>query len=195
MDEQKARDDIKLIKDMLDRTRRSTADSGGLFIFWGIWIILAVVGNYALVFTRLYHWIWANWTFFAVTGWAVTIVSQIRLGRRERIRTFAQESVAYLSFACGIAFALAAFALPAAGVYSYDVIPIVISLISGVFLFVLGGLLRARLLLAAGVAWWLGSVGLAFVPVNWRGLGTVPLLVIGFLIPGLAFRAKFRSGK
>ncbi len=195
MDEQQARDDIKLIRDMLDRTRRSTADSGDLFIFWGVWIILALVGNYGLVFAGLHHWIWVNWAFFTFTGWAATIFHQVRRGRRERILTFVQESVAYLSFACGIAFALAAFALPAVGVYSYGVIPIIISLVSGVYLIGLGGLLRARLMLAAGVAWWLGSVGLAFVPENWRGLGIVPLLIVGYLVPGLAFRAKFRSGK
>lgn len=195
MDEQQARDDIKYIREMLDRTRRSTADSGDLFIFWGVWIILALVGHYILSFTRLHHWIWVNWAAFTFSGWAFTIFHQVRRGRRERILTFAQESVAYLSFACGIAFALAAFALPALKVYSYNVIPIIISLISGVFLFGLGGLLRARLMLWAGVAWWLGAVVLTFVPDNWRGLGIVPLLMVGYLVPGLAFRAKFRSGR
>jgi hypothetical protein len=195
MDEQQARDDIKLIRDMLERTRRSTADSGTYFIGWGVWIILALVGNYALVYAHLFKWIWVNWAFFGFSGWVATVWYSIRRGRRERVRTFAQEAVAYFSFACGIGFALASFALPVLGVYEYGVIPIVVSLVSGVFLFGLGGIFRAKFLLAAGAAWWAGCIGLAFVPADWRGLSMVPLLIVGYLVPGLVFRARFRSDK
>ncbi|MDD8026362.1 MAG: hypothetical protein PHI34_07600 [Acidobacteriota bacterium] len=195
MDEQQARDDIKYIREMLDRTRRSTADSGTLFIFWGFWIILALIGNYALVYTHLFRWIWVDWTFFSFSGWVVTIWHSVRRGRKERIMTFAQEAAAYISFACGIAFALAAFALPLLGAYGYDVISIVIALVSGVLLFGLGGLFKAKFMLAAGLAWWLGAVGLVLIPGDWRGLGIVPLIIIGYLVPGFIFRAKYRNGK
>jgi len=192
MDEQRAREDIKLIRDMLERTRKATAESGTLFIFWGIWMILAISCMYGLVFLHREDLIWLNWTVFGVIGWIYTAVNRIRQGRVQRTRTYLQTAVGYVSIACAIGYVLAAFAFPLLKVYSYEVISAVIALISGIGLFTLGGLFRMPLLLWSGVLWWLGAIGMAFIPGDWRGLGLVPLMIVGYLVPGLSFRIRFR---
>jgi len=192
MDEQQAREDIQLIRDMLERTRRATAESGALFIFWGIWLVLGLAGHYTVLLLQRYSWIWANWAFFGLTGWVVTAVYSIRRGRQAQMRTYAQSATAFVSIACSIAFLLAAFVFPLLRIYSYDAIPVNIALISGIMQFVQGGLFRWPLLWAAGILWWVGAAAMAFVPGDWRGVILIPLMILGYLVPGLFFRARFR---
>lgn len=192
MDEQQAREDIKLIRDMLERTRRATAESGALFIFWGIWLVLGLAGHYALILLQRYGWIWANWAFFGLTGWIVSTVYSIRRGRKARTRTYAQNATAFVSIGCSIAFLLAAFVFPLLKIYSYDAIAVIIALISGIMQFALGGIIQWPLLWASGVLWWAGSVVMAFVPGDWRAAVLIPLIILGYLVPGLIFRARFR---
>jgi hypothetical protein len=192
MDEQQARDEIRLIREMLERTRQATAESGAQFIFWGVWIILALIGNYVLVALRRFDWIWGNWAFFGLTGWAVTIIYNIRINRARRAKTYAGTATAYLCIACGIAFFMAAFAFPLLRVYSYGVISIIVALISGIMLFALGGIYQWPLLAAAGVLWWAGAAAMALIAADWRGIVLIPLLILGDIVPGLIFRARFR---
>ncbi len=192
MDEQQAREDIKLIRDMLERTRRASAESGALFIFWGVWLILGLAGQYTLLFLQRYDWIWVNWAFFGLTGWIVSAVYSIRRGRKARMRTYAQSATAFVSIGCSIGFLLTAFVFPLLHIYPYAAIPVNIALISGIMQFVQGGIFRWPLLWAAGILWWVGAVVMAFVPGEWRGIVLIPLMVLGYLVPGLIFRARFR---
>jgi hypothetical protein len=195
MNEQDARDDLRLIREMLEKTRRATAESGTLFIFWGIWLILALVGNYTLVYLHRYGWIWVNWAFFGFGGWVVSAVYHIRRGRARLPRTYAQTASAYVSIACSVGFALAAFVFPALKVYSYGVISVIIALVSGILLMALSGIYQLPLLLGAGILWWIGAVVMAFIPDDWRGLVFIPLLVLGYLVPGFIFRSRFRRNR
>ncbi len=192
MDEQQVREEIRLIRAMLERTRRTTADSGALFIFWGIWLVLGLSGHYALFLLQRYEWIWANWAFFGLAGWIVSAAYSIRRGRTSGTRTYAQSATAFVSVGCSIAFLLAAFVFPLLKIYPYDAIPVIIALISGIMLFAMGGIYQWPLLWAAGVLWWAGAVAMSFVRGDWRGIVLIPLIILGYLVPGLIFRARFR---
>ena len=127
-----------------------------------------------------------------MAGWIVSVVYSIRRGRASRTRTYAQASIAFVSIGCSIAFLLAAFVFPLLKIYPYDAIPVVIALISGIMVFAMGGIIRWPLLWVAGLLWWAGSVAMAFVPGDWRGAVLIPLILFGYLVPGLLFRARFR---
>jgi hypothetical protein len=191
MDEQQAREEIRLIKAMLERTKKATAESGTLFIFWGIWVIVAIAGMYILAYFEKYDLIWLNWIAFAVIGWAYSVIFGIRRGRVQKTRTYAQSATGYLVLACSVGFALVGYVFPALGVYSYSAIGILIALVTGILLFVMGGLFEWRLLVWMGVVLWLGAVGMIFVAPDYRSLCLVPLIIIGYLVPGFILRAKY----
>jgi len=52
MNDEQAREDIQIIKNMLEKTRKATAESGTLFVVWGVLIALALLGNYILLRSR-----------------------------------------------------------------------------------------------------------------------------------------------
>jgi len=188
-----AKEEIRLIRDMIEKTKRVTAKLWSFFFFWGILIIIAIAGMYLLVVLKRYSWIWVNWIFFAVIGVIYSMVYWAKQEKSEAIKTYVQITVAHLSFACGIAFLLTGLVFPALGVYSYGVIPILISVIAGIFIFVIGGIYEWNLIKWIALIWWLGALGMVFLHAYYRTLFCVPLIIVGYLLPGFVLRSKYRK--
>ena len=193
MTEQDARQDIQTIKAMLEKTKKATAESGTLFIVWGILIALALVGNYILAYYKQYEWEWLNWTAVAVIGWIYSVIYGIRRERREPAKTYVQIAARHLYFASGALFLLVGLAFPRIGIYSYEAISPLISAVTGVLFFVMGGLFEWPFLKWAGAIWWAGAVGMSFLPGDDRTLAFAVLFVALYLIPSFVLRSKFRK--
>jgi hypothetical protein len=192
MDERQAREEIRFIQTMVEKTRQTTAESGALFVFWGVICALALTGSYILGSLKLYRWEWANWVGMTGIGWIVTIVYSIRRGRRESVRTYTQTAARHLYFSCGLGFALVGLIFPAAGVYSNEAITVLISAVSGILFFVLGGIFALPFLKGIGLAWWAGAIGLSFFPIEIRIPVYTGLFTVLFLVPAFVLHLKFR---
>jgi len=193
MDERQAREEIQLIRRMIDQTKRSTAESGTLFVVWGVLLTLALVGNYVLASLRLYDWEWLNWVAAAVIGWIYSIVYGIRRRKKEAVRTYVQTAARHLYFGCGTAFLLVGLLFPALRVYSYESIVILVATVSGVLFFVMSGLFDWPLLRGLGLFWWLGAVVLSLVPFPARTLVYAGLFIPGFLVPSFLLQARSKK--
>jgi hypothetical protein len=194
MNEMQAKEEIQLIKNMLEKTRRATAESGTLFIVWGVLIALALVGNYILAYFKKYDWEWLNWVAMAVIGWVYSVIYGIRSERRQPVRTYIQVSARHLYFACGAGFLLVGLILPALKVYSYEAITILVSAVSGILFFVMGGIYEWPILRWFGLLWWLGAVGQSLIKgVGNRTLVFTVLFVTCYLIPTFILRAKYKK--
>jgi hypothetical protein len=193
MDEQQARDEIRLIKEMVEKTRKATAESGTLFIFWGFLIIVAIIITYVMAYFHKFQWIWANWIAVAIIGWGYSAHYGIRRERTRKTKTYAQSAVQHLSIACGAAYLMAAFVFPLLKLYSYNAISILVAFISGILIFVMGGIYEWNLLKWCGLLWWLGAVGMTFVPGDYRTLCLIPLIILGYLVPGLILRSRYKK--
>jgi len=193
MNQNQMKEEIQLIKQMVEKSKKATAESWQYFSTWGILIILAIAGNYILAFLEVFQWIWANWIAFMIIG---VLYSLFHLGKKEKSRgatTYSQIAVGYLCFACGIALMLGGFVFPVLELYSYGVIPVIISMVIGIMLFVMGGIYEWTLLKWGGVIWWLGCVAMIFVPWQYRTLLCIPLIIFGYLVPGLILRSQYQK--
>ncbi|MFC2157751.1 hypothetical protein ACFLT9_07945 [Acidobacteriota bacterium] len=186
-------EEIQLIRDMIEKTKEKTAESWQFFSMWGILIIAGIIGNYVLAYFEKYDFIWVNWIVFMMLG---VLFSIFYIGKQEKTsgsRTYAQIAVGYVSFACGIGFMLAGFVFPMLELYSYGVIPVIISMIVGILLFVIGGIYEWNLLKWSALLWWIGSVGMIFIHWHYRALVCVPLIILGYIIPGFILRAQYKK--
>ncbi len=191
MNETQARDEIRYIRDMIDRTRKIAAGSWMFFLVWGIVAILGVAGMYALVWQEKYTWIWPNWIFFMGIGIVFSMVYGRRFEKRSGARTYPQIATAYLSIACGTAFMLVGFVFPVLDLYVWGVIPIVISMIAGLYAFALSGIYEWSLLRWCAAVWWAGSVGMIFIHEDYRALFFIPLVLVGYILPALRLRSMY----
>ncbi len=185
--------DIQLIRDMIEKTKEKAVESWKFFSLWGILIIAGIIGNYALVYFKKFNAIWINWIVFMLIG---VFFSVFYIGKKERTsgtRTYAEIAIGHLSFACGIAFMLAGFVFPILKVYTYAEIPVIISMIVGILLLVIGGIYEWNLLKWSALLWWLGSVGMIFIHWHYRALVCIPLIILGYLVPGFILRSQYRK--
>jgi hypothetical protein len=194
MNEMQAKDEIQLIKNMLERTRRATAESGTLFIVWGVLIALALVGNYILAYFKKYDWLWLNWIAITVIGWVYSAIYGIRRERKEPIRTYVQTAARHLYIACGMGFLLVGIVFPALSVYSYKAIPVLIAAVSGILFIVMGGIYEWPLVKWVGFLWWIGAVGMSFLKTNsGRILVFTILFIVAYLAPSFILRARYKK--
>jgi hypothetical protein len=192
MNEPDVREELRIIRDMVEKTRRSTAETGGLYVFWGALIIAAMAGTMILEHFELYRWIWFAWTAATVIGWGFSLFYGLKRSRSKTPKTYAEMATRHLGIACGAGFLFACFALPLLKIYPLDVIPVVFSLIAGIFFFVFGGIQEWPLFLWIGAAWWAGSIGLAVVPPGIRNPAFLGLFVAGYFVPSLVVWLKYR---
>jgi hypothetical protein len=193
MNDMQAKDEIRLIQEMIERTKKITAGSWMFFLVWGIVVILAVGGMYALVSIEEFSWIWLNWVVFVGIGVIFSIVYGKKLEQLEGARTYANITTGYVCFACGMAFILVSFIFPLLKLYSWGLIPVLTSMVAGILVFTLGGIFEWNLLKWCGVIWWLGAVGMIFVHENYRALLGIPLLLIGYIMPALVLRSMYQK--
>ena len=193
MDEQQAREEIQLIKNMLEKTKMATAESGTLFIVWGIMIAVALAGHYALAYFQEYDWIWLNWVVVAVGGWIYSAIYGIRKERTEPVKTYVQTAARHLYFARGVGFLLVGIVFPWLGAYSYEAISILIAAVNGTLFFVMGGMFEWTFMKWLGFFWWAGAVGMTFAEGNDRTLVFTALFVAAYLVPSFILRSKFKK--
>jgi hypothetical protein len=196
MNDEQAREDIQIIKNMLERTRKATAESGTLFVVWGVLIALALVGNYVLVYFKKYDWEWLNWVAVTIVGWVYSVIYGIRRERKDPIRTYVQMAARHLYIACGTGFLLVGVALPALGVYSYEAIVVLIAAVSGILFFVMGGIYEWPFLKLAGLLWWAGAVGMSFLKrIENRMFIFIVLFIACYLVPSFILRSRYKKAK
>jgi len=193
MNELEAKEEIRLIQEMIEKTRQSTAESGTLYFFWGIWIILAIIGNYVLVWLEKYDWIWINWVAFVLIGMAYSAFYSIRQEKKQATATYAQIAARYLAMACAVGFVLFGLVFPLLKVYSWEVIPPFIAVIAGIELFGVGGIYEWNLLKWSGAFWWIVSLAMLWVPANFRTLAFVPVIIVAYLLPGWVLRSNYQK--
>lgn len=193
MNDLQAKEEIRLIREMIEKTKQSASDYWKIFFCWGLAGTLGVAGMYALVFLKKYEWIWVNWFVFIGIGVLYTILFSLKIDRKQGIKTYAYISISHLSFACGIGFILVGFVFPLSHLYDYGLIPVLISVVAGLYAFALGGIVEWNLLKFCGLIWWSGAVGMIFINPDYRAILFIPLLILGFFIPGFVFRSEVRK--
>ena len=102
MNETQAREEIRLIREMIDKTKQSAADYWKIFFCWGFVGILGVIGMYVLVFLKKFAWIWINWFVFIGIGIVFTVLFSLKKEKTQGVKTYTYNSIFHLSFSSGI---------------------------------------------------------------------------------------------
>jgi len=193
MDAKQANEDIRMVREMIEKTKREASASGAVYLSWGILTAAAIGGMHLLAWMHHHRWIWINWILFMGIGVVYTLVHFARLDRRQKVKTHIQASLEVLWFACGSAFLIAGFVFPAAGLYPPEAISVLMALIAGIGLFVTGGIVEWKLLTWGGVAGFVGALGMLAVPVWTRSLLLLPVILLGYILPGAAMVRRERD--
>ncbi len=165
-----------------ERMKEGVLEYGPLLVFWGVWIILAIAGMYALELLKKPGWIGLDWVVFLGLGWIYTVVRALKRPRTGAEPAFPQ-AVRSVGTGCGLAMVLVGLIFPLVGLYPFGAAPPLIAAVIGILAYGIGGLYEWTLFKACGILWWFGSLGMIFVPRGLRALMLAPLILAGALLP------------
>jgi uncharacterized membrane protein len=186
---------LKYIKEMIEKTKSETASQWKFLLLWGVSIILAITGMHILVFLKQYKYIGLNWIIFMSIAVIIQIFFVIKEKQRHKVKTYAQEAISYLCASAGFAYILLGFVFPILNLYSFDVIPILMSVITGIILFTIGGIVEWNYLKWSGALWFICSVIMVFTHWHYRSLFFIPLIIQSHLVPALKLYKKYKNEK
>jgi len=190
-----AKEEIKFIKEMIEKSKKNHAESWQFFLLWGVLVIMGIIGMHGLVLLKKFNLIWLNWILFMGIGVLIQIFLVLRRVQTQEVKTYVEQAVIHLSFACGMAFLFTGFILPMLKVYPYGVIPIMVSIVAGVIIFTFGGIHEWNFLKWCGVFWWLGALTMIFIHWHYRSLVVALLIIVGYLVPGFILHSQYQKNK
>jgi hypothetical protein len=176
-DVQRAMDDLKVVRNMIYRTRRSTMESGIVFVWWGFLSLVAIGLQYFFIQREWFSKIVFIWSLFILFGYLGTFV-HLKKKQKTGVKSFIDRMIGTAWFACGISIIILSFVAPALGAYDWDYIPPLVTIILAIGVFISGMLYEWKVLSFIAFLWWAGSIFMIiFKDIN--------LLIMGGLIGGV----------
>lgn len=198
MNKEQIEQELSIIKNMIEKTRRDTLESGSLFIFVGVGSIMFIA---IVTLLEMMHYsaliqpaMVAMTIILGIVGFFVVRQRE----QKEKIPSYTQKVGLILVTACAIPMILTGLIFPLTGVYIWDIVPVFIALILGIILFASGTVFDFRYFYWSGLGSWLGALVMAYTldsqfPV--RGVVMILILVIGFIIPGFIFHRNYKNAE
>ena len=193
MNEIEVKENLEVIRSMIEETKKATAYSGAIYIAWGAVTLLAILGTYLLVVLELYRYIWMNWILFMALGLVYSLYHGVTLKRKALVTTFSGKILGHTWFACGMSLLILAFVAPLAGLYPGQMVPAVVATVIGIGYFITAELIQWKLLFWLAILWWVGGAGMMFLKTESILLVFAFLMSLGYLIPGFILRANYKK--
>ncbi len=193
MDQQRAQEDLAMIRRLMEDSRREVVDRGMHFLVWG------AIGTVGSLYTYAHAAQWSSlspgwlWLGLMTVGWAASSMIALREARVARVETVARRMLALLWIASAVTITLIALAGMFGGLVPVETLPGLLSVVIGAPILATGVLAGERWLQVVGAAWWIGGGIMLFVG------GLYSLLLMGAMslvlmaVPGGVLYAKSRG--
>jgi uncharacterized membrane protein len=195
MEQHQFQQEISIIKEMIEKTRKETAESGHVFIFIGLASILFVVIIMTLEIMRLNNLVLPTMIGLTVLMAFLGYLIVGRRDKRETTTTYAKKVFMTILVSCSVAIIILTFLFPLTHVYSIALAPIFASIFFGVILFSASVIYELKFLFWCGIGAWICACVMAYSDGILNGILMIVILFIGFVVPGVIFNRKYRNGR
>ncbi|TDH26213.1 hypothetical protein EXU57_12040 [Segetibacter sp. 3557_3] len=183
---------LKLIEEMINRARNNFGDNGHLYLLWGWVIALCSLGHFVMWHFRLV----AHPEMIWMVTWATMIYQAVYLRKRKkasRVKTYSDDILGYVWLVFVVCLALTAFVLiqykERQALYSMFLV------LYGVPTFLSGKVLKVRELTIGGVFCWVLAIASTFIIVKFQLLLIMLSVIVAWIVPGYAMKAKYNKQK
>ena len=191
MDEEKeltAEESLLVIQGMINKAKQGLAeDDGKIWILWGWLVVLASMGQFAMILLGYEELSSLPWALMFVGG-IYTVIYSIKESKKTKVKTHVDEFMKYLWMSFGVSIVLMLYFC------SRDkglIIPMCMVLY-GIGTFVSGGVLKFKPLIIGGICCWV----LAAVAFHLERLYQMPAIslavIASYLVPGYMLRANYK---
>ena len=190
--EERAQQDLELIRQIMDDSRREVVDRGSHFLIWGLVPLAGLVATYVRATTGEGPsplWVWVA---VLVAGWTASMVIGFREDRQARVRTLARRILSITWVATAVSLTLVALAGLFGGSVDPQALSGVLSVILAAPVLVTGVLTGERWLNAVAAGWWAGGAVMLFIPGVYQLLLMAAMFLLLMAVPGAILSARAR---
>ncbi len=181
---------LQIIQTMIDKARNSVADKSFYFLLWGWLVFIASIGQFILKVIVKTEWHPIVWNLMIV-GSVVSIFHSRKENNKKIVKSYVDESIAYLWVAVGITQGLLIFVFIRQGDWQ-DCYTFFILLYS-IGCFTTGSILKFRPLVWGAIAGWLLAILTTFAGFDYNILIMALAILISYIIPGYLLRKEHRD--
>lgn len=184
---------ISLIRDMISKTKDSVADDSFYFLLWGWLVFSCCIGAFVLKVLLHYPHHYYVWWLIPLGGVASWIYGS-RQAKKQRVKSFVEESLDHLWIAVGLAF----FALVIINIISgtsWQTAFTYYILLYAIGTFVTGRLLRFKPLVYGSLVNFVLAVLSIRYSYDYQLLICATALLFSYIIPGHLLRLRYQKQK
>ena len=193
MDNNQIQQEISIIKEMIDKTRKETAESGLFFISIGFVAILGTITIGILEHFNLNHLVLPVMIIMLIINAILGYITVSRSERKGKVKSYHKTILYNVLFSFTVPAILIVFIFPLLKVYPWSLTPVLVSVLMGIMIYVTGVILEARFFLWCSLAWWAGALLMALVNGTPRIFIMITILLFGWILPGLILNRKYKN--
>ena len=194
MDAQQLQQDISIIKEMIDKTRKKTADSGHMLVYMGIISALFTIVIGLLEIYELGQYVMPLIIAMAVINAFIGYRIASQKNGNGDVKTYSKTLFWHIWMACGFAAVLIVFLFPFLNVYPFYAAPVLTFLVIGIAVFITGSIFELKFVQWSGLAWWIGALLLALTEGPISIIVMLAIIIFGWIVPGILLNKLYKSG-
>ncbi|HRE40552.1 MAG TPA: hypothetical protein PLG90_04395 [Ignavibacteria bacterium] len=194
MENTEAKEQLAVIKKIMDDSRKINFENGFYYIFWGMLISVALLINYSLIVTNSEIGnVIILWLVISVIGVIIALIYGAKFDKRSNVKTFAGQISNSLWLSLGVAIFSFAFIGNITNAYNPYHISAMISILLGIGYFNSGIIQKINWLRNLGFVWWLGGWSLFYLKGPIIMLIFAIMLILFQTIPGIILYRKYKK--
>lgn len=178
---------LRIIQEMIALAKNDVKADAFIFLLWGYLVLIASVAQFILIELGVGH----NdipWLLMPLGG-LITIIYVIRKNKTNRTKTHVTEFLKFIWIAFGVALTILMFLTSIPG---FQLLPLIMMLY-GVGLFLSGGALKFKPLIAGGIFCWICAVAGLEIQSIYQLLILAAAVSGGYIIPGHLLQLNNRT--
>ncbi len=188
-------EEIQIIKNMIEKSKKNTVDSSWQFLLWGWLILSSCFLVYIISFAGYPEISWIPWAILMPTGGIIQMIVGIKTHKKQKVLTYTEKSIGWIWISCGFAMFIIAFLAPITGIIGWQAISPLIALIVGIGTLTTAKILEWKLLIICSAFWWISAIILMLINPNFQILVMAITVILGYLVPGYTIRYKYKAIK
>lgn len=177
---------LQIIEAFISRAKQNLKAISFDLLLWGILVAFAALSHYLLLAIFKYQNAWLPWPVLMIGGSIFTTVYHISNRRKQKIQTFTDTFLMWLSISSGLVYFVIAFLCVK---QTISPLPFMLAHTS-VLILVTGAILRFKPLIAGGILFIAGAIIAAFLEEQNQLLLTTGIVIFGYLVPGILLRKE-----
>ena len=192
MNHEQIKQEISIIKSMIEKTRKETAESGHLFIFMGLAAAIFVLVISLLEIYKLNHLVLPAMIVLTIINGFIGYLAVSKASKK--VKSYPKTVVTSLWAICGMTLLMMTFLFPFLKVYPFSALGTLVSMVLGIAVFMTGVIYEMPFIIWFSLAWWLGAVLMALIESKFRFLIMIAMIIIGWIFPGIILNKRFKNG-